>query len=198
VKGSPVDPNRLYASQSSGWFGQMIQRSDDGGSYLGPGWATSSPMTACRERTSGTTARRIRGSSSACGTWSLRSLIRTQCSPGSKTRRSSSRPTAARVGQELAGLREHGTGCRPGSRARAACACTRSSGPRAIRSNLYRHLRGGGVPHRRRRRQLEAHQPRDCTPSTCRTLRRRSATACIMSPCTRRGPTCCSCRSIGT
>jgi hypothetical protein len=27
----PVDPNRLYASQSSGWFGQVIQRSDDGG-----------------------------------------------------------------------------------------------------------------------------------------------------------------------
>jgi photosystem II stability/assembly factor-like uncharacterized protein len=31
VKGSPVDPNRLYASQSSGWFGQTMQRSDDGG-----------------------------------------------------------------------------------------------------------------------------------------------------------------------
>jgi photosystem II stability/assembly factor-like uncharacterized protein len=31
VKGSPVDPNRIYASQSSGWFGQVIQRSDDGG-----------------------------------------------------------------------------------------------------------------------------------------------------------------------
>jgi photosystem II stability/assembly factor-like uncharacterized protein len=31
VKGSPVDPNRLYASQTSGWFGQMIQRSSDGG-----------------------------------------------------------------------------------------------------------------------------------------------------------------------
>ena len=31
VKGSPADPNRLYASQSSGWFGQMMQRSDDGG-----------------------------------------------------------------------------------------------------------------------------------------------------------------------
>jgi len=31
LKGSPVDPNRLYASQSSGWFGQMIQRSNDGG-----------------------------------------------------------------------------------------------------------------------------------------------------------------------
>jgi photosystem II stability/assembly factor-like uncharacterized protein len=31
LKGSPVDPDRIYASQSSGWFGQLIQRSDDGG-----------------------------------------------------------------------------------------------------------------------------------------------------------------------
>jgi len=31
MKGSPVDPNRLYASQTSAWFGQIIQRSDDGG-----------------------------------------------------------------------------------------------------------------------------------------------------------------------
>src|SRR5262245_42491316 len=31
VKGSPANPNRLYASQSSGWFGQVVQRSDDGG-----------------------------------------------------------------------------------------------------------------------------------------------------------------------
>jgi hypothetical protein len=31
LKGSPVDPNRLYASQSSSWFGQVIQRSNDGG-----------------------------------------------------------------------------------------------------------------------------------------------------------------------
>ncbi len=31
VKGSPADADRLYASQSTGWFGQLIQRSDDGG-----------------------------------------------------------------------------------------------------------------------------------------------------------------------
>lgn len=31
LKGSPVDPNRLYLSQSSGWFGQIMHRSDDGG-----------------------------------------------------------------------------------------------------------------------------------------------------------------------
>jgi photosystem II stability/assembly factor-like uncharacterized protein len=31
ITGSPADPARLYASQSTGWFGQLIQRSDDGG-----------------------------------------------------------------------------------------------------------------------------------------------------------------------
>ena len=31
MKGSAIDPNRIYASQSSAWFGQIIQRSDDGG-----------------------------------------------------------------------------------------------------------------------------------------------------------------------
>jgi hypothetical protein len=36
VKGSPADPNRLYASQTSRWFGQVIQRSDDGGKTWDP------------------------------------------------------------------------------------------------------------------------------------------------------------------
>ena len=31
LKGSPADANRIYVSQSSGFFGQIIQRSDDGG-----------------------------------------------------------------------------------------------------------------------------------------------------------------------
>jgi photosystem II stability/assembly factor-like uncharacterized protein len=31
LKGSPADPERIYASQTSGWFGQQLQRSDDGG-----------------------------------------------------------------------------------------------------------------------------------------------------------------------
>jgi BNR/Asp-box repeat len=42
VKGSPANPDRLYASQSSGWFGQIIQRSDDGGkTWHQPGSATN-------------------------------------------------------------------------------------------------------------------------------------------------------------
>ena len=36
LKGSPVDPDRLYASQTSGWFGQTIQRSNDGGATWAP------------------------------------------------------------------------------------------------------------------------------------------------------------------
>ncbi len=31
MKGSPADPSRIYASQTSGWFGQVLQRSSDGG-----------------------------------------------------------------------------------------------------------------------------------------------------------------------
>ena len=45
LKGSPADPNRLYASQSSGWFGQIIQRSDDGGkTWHQPGTAPGEPL----------------------------------------------------------------------------------------------------------------------------------------------------------
>jgi photosystem II stability/assembly factor-like uncharacterized protein len=36
MKGSPADPDRLYASQTTEWFGQMIQRSDDGGQTWEP------------------------------------------------------------------------------------------------------------------------------------------------------------------
>src|SRR4030088_2755899 len=47
AKGSPVDPNRIYASQTSGWFGQIIQRSDDGGkTWHQPGTPAGQPVTA--------------------------------------------------------------------------------------------------------------------------------------------------------
>jgi photosystem II stability/assembly factor-like uncharacterized protein len=36
LTGSPADPQRLYASQSSGWFGQQVQRSNDGGTTWEP------------------------------------------------------------------------------------------------------------------------------------------------------------------
>jgi photosystem II stability/assembly factor-like uncharacterized protein len=46
MKASPVDPNRIYASQTSGWFGQVIQRSDDGGkTWHQPGTPAGEPTT---------------------------------------------------------------------------------------------------------------------------------------------------------
>ncbi len=47
LKGSPVDPNRIFASQTSDWFGQVIQRSDDGGkTWIQPGTPPGEPTTA--------------------------------------------------------------------------------------------------------------------------------------------------------
>jgi hypothetical protein len=44
LKGSQADPNRIYASQTSGWFGQIIQRSDDGGkTWRQPGTPAGEP-----------------------------------------------------------------------------------------------------------------------------------------------------------
>ena len=46
LKGSSVDPNRIYASQTSGWFGQIIQRSNDGGrTWEQPGTPPGEPTT---------------------------------------------------------------------------------------------------------------------------------------------------------
>jgi BNR/Asp-box repeat len=46
LKGSTADPNRLYTSQTSGWFGQIIQRSDDGGkTWHQPGTPPGEPTT---------------------------------------------------------------------------------------------------------------------------------------------------------
>src|SRR5258708_5013267 len=45
VKGSAVEPNRLFASQTSGWFGQIIQRSDDGGKTWQPPGSSPEELT---------------------------------------------------------------------------------------------------------------------------------------------------------
>ena len=46
LKGSPADPDRIYASQSSSWFGQIVQRSDDGGkTWHQPGTPAGQALT---------------------------------------------------------------------------------------------------------------------------------------------------------
>src|SRR6187455_3612148 len=55
MKGSPADPNRIYASQSSGWSGQVVQRSNDGGkTWFQPGHKLAippNPRMECRQLT---------------------------------------------------------------------------------------------------------------------------------------------------
>jgi len=71
LKGSPAAPERLWASQNTTWFGQLIQRSDDGGKT----WKPVGNRFAY-EGVPGThlwyDARPIRGSSRASGTSSRR------------------------------------------------------------------------------------------------------------------------------
>ncbi len=73
VKGSPVDPNRIYASQTSGWFGQIIQRSDDGGkTWNTPGSSPEERLVNHSRRISGTTEHSTPGSLNASGIWNRR------------------------------------------------------------------------------------------------------------------------------
>ena len=70
VNGSAVNPNRLYASQNTSWFGQMLQRSDDGGQT----WEAVSnefKYAGVPARINGTTAPNILGNSNGSGIWNL-------------------------------------------------------------------------------------------------------------------------------
>ena len=164
LKGSPADPNRIYASQTSGWFGRIIQRSDDGGKpwhrlELLPekpsdqdrcpkARAINSCMTF-RQRpanrsphTSFMTARNIRGNLSECGIWSHREVIPTRCMQESKTQLCSARRTAEKIGMSFLACADT-VPARSGNPAREACACIASFSTPATRSactSLFRLL----------------------------------------------------------
>jgi photosystem II stability/assembly factor-like uncharacterized protein len=68
LKGSPVDPNRIYASQTSGWFGQVIQRSDDGGkTWHQPGTPAGQPPVGQGGMMKGASNKFVYDDSSATG-----------------------------------------------------------------------------------------------------------------------------------
>ena len=132
VKGSPADPDRLYASQSGGWFGQLIQRSDDGG-RRGSRSATSSPTTGepgTHQWYDGTPHpwefTRV---------WHLEPSLHDPDTVYAGVEDAALFRSTDGGGswQELPGLRGHGTGSAVAARAPAACACTRSSSTRATR-----------------------------------------------------------------
>ena len=154
MKGSPVNPDRIYASQTSGWFGQIIQRSDDGGkTWNTPGSSPeelksadgtpkgesnkfvydTSPETGNRSRpTNGTTAHSIHGNSNASGIWNRRSTIPITFMQAWKMPRCSNRKTAGNRGTNWPDCAA-AIPVRNGSPARAACVCTPFFSIRAIR-----------------------------------------------------------------
>ena len=196
VKGSTADPDRLYASQSSGWFGQIIQRSDDGGQTWNPvgndfryegevhphQWYDGTPHP-----------------------WEFARVWHLEPSPTDPDRVYAGAEDAALfvsddAGQTWAELPGSGaTGPpRAGSRARAACASTRSSStgttptgssppslPPAPSAATTAAAPGG--------RSTRASIPRESPTPTPR-----SGTVSTTSPPTRPVPRCCSCRSTGT
>ena len=165
LKGSPVDPNRIYASQSSGWFGQVIQRSNDGGktwepvgnkfAYDGvPGthqWYDGTPHPWEFKRV-----------------WHLEpSLTDADTVYAGVEDAALFRSTdGGQNWQELSGLRKHGSGPHWQPGAGGMCLHTIILDPSESEADVHRDLGGGGVPHRRRRRRRGSRSTRGCGRST--------------------------------
>ena len=155
-------------------------RSSSGPTTAGrPGsrWATSSPTTALRVRISGTTGRRIRGSSPGSGIWSRRWTIRMWCMPESRTPGCSGRMTAAGTGRSCRRCAAM-TRARRGSRARAGCACTRSCSTHPRRAGCSRRSRPLARSGPTTRARAGGRSTGGCSPRASRTRTPRSGTAC--------------------
>jgi photosystem II stability/assembly factor-like uncharacterized protein len=130
LKGSPADPNRIYASQSSGWFGQVIQRSSDGGkTWEAPG---GGPTTSPQGWPQGESNKFVYDTSAETGhaltthqwydgtqhPWEFKRVWHLEPSPsdpdtvyaGVEDAALFRSTDGARTWQEISGLRGHGTG----------------------------------------------------------------------------------------
>ena len=199
MKGSPADPNRIYASQSSSWFGQVIQRSDDGGKTLGAGRqrvrlrrrARHAPVVRRHAAPVGVQAR--------LAPRAVAAPIRTRCYAGVEDAALFRTTDGGKTLAGAAGPARATARARTGSPAPAACACTRSCSTRPNPARIFIAISAAGAFRTDDGgKTLAADQPRPRTPSRSPTRPPRSATACTASRCTRRAPTCSSCRSTGT
>ena len=197
VVGSPADPNRLYASQSTGWFGQLIQRSDDGGQTWEPvgNEFAYDGVPGTHQWYDGTQHpwefKRV---------WHLEPSL-TDPDTGLRRCRGRRHVPHQRRRQELAGAGRPAQrqGQPLGARRRRNVPAHHRARPDEPQPHLYRHLGRRRLPHRRRRRDLAAHQPRPEFPTTsCRMPTPTSATASTASPCTPPARASSSCKSTGT
>ncbi len=163
LKGSPVDPDRLYASQTSGWFGQIIQRSDDGGkTWYQPGTKPGEPTTT-PDGMPKTESNKFMYDTSSTGKpltthqwydgtqhpWEFKRVWHLEPSftdantvyAGVEDAALFRTTDGGQSWHELAGLRGHGTGPN-GLRVQEAWACIRSFSIRKIQKECTFHARG--------------------------------------------------------
>ena len=197
LKGSPADQDRLYASQSNGWFGQLIQRSDDGGatwepvgndfSYQGePGthqWYDGTPHPWEFARV-----------------WHLEPSLDDPDTvyAGVEDAGLFRSADGGKHWQELPGLRGHKSGpsWQPG--AGGMCLHTIILDPSSPGRIFAAISAAGAFRSDDARPDLAAGEPGPALGGDPRSRRPRSATACTGWRCTRRGRPCCTCRSTGT
>ena len=104
----------------------------------------------------------------------------------------------AELGGALRAARQHGSGPRWQPGAGGMCLHTIILDPRNPESHLHRHLRRRRLSHGRRWQELAPDQPGAQVAVHPRSERGGRPLRAPASRCTRRGPTCCSCRSTGT
>ena len=193
----PQTPTGSTPRQSRGWFGQVIQRSDDGGK-------TWNPVGNEFQYEGATNTHKWYDNSDHpyefLRVWHLEPSL--------------TDPDTVYAGVEDAALFKStdgghvvGGAVRPAHHPTAPtwapgagglCLHTIILDPTNNRPHHHRHLVRRSVPERRQRQDLEADQPGLEVDRTSRTPTPRSATASTTSRCTRAAPTRCSCRSTGT
>ncbi len=203
LKGSPVDPNRIYASQTSGWFGQIIQRSDDGGKTWhqpgtpagkrpSPGGMPKAESNKFVYDASAETGKPLTTHQWYDGTqhpWEFKRVWHLEPSltdpdtvyAGVEDAAIFRSTDGGESWKELSGLRGHGTGPKWQPGAGGMCLHTIILDPSNPERICDRDFGGRGVSQRRWRQDLEADQQRAVLASTFRIRRRRSATACTTS-----------------
>ena len=197
MKGSPADPNRLYASQSTGWFGQLIQRSNDGGKT----WEAGRQQVRLRRRDGHAPVVRRHAASVGVQARVAPRAVADRSRHGLRRRRRRGAVPHDRRRADVArtaGPADARHGLVVGAGRRRVVPAHHRAGSHQCRSDLRRHLGRRRVSHRRRRHHVAAHQPgaairghpepdgrgRPLRPPDCQ------------APGAAR--TCCSCRSTGT
>ncbi len=197
VAGSPVNPDRLYCSQSSGWFGQVMQRSDDGGESWTPvgNKFAYAGVAGTHQWYDGT-----------AHPWEFKRAWHLEPSltdadtvfAGVEDAALFKSTDGGESWEELAGLRGHGSGPHWQPGAGGMCLHTILLDPAGPAADVHCDLGGRGLPHVMTAARRGSRSTRACGRCISRSPMRRWATACTRWRCTLRDPTPCLCRSTGT